>query len=382
MKKFFYLLKRIKPSKLIKVLDFPDNEKINILIVSETSKPVQRFQLGWKKFNFLWWISLISFLLLILILFLFLIIQNLKLNNLESKYNSLLATYAFQKGEKIEFAPTFEFMENHLSELQKQLENERNNYAQALTELSQMLDLLETDYINLKIIAGHKLNNSSDTVEVNDSISVLPQGGPISSPKLLLKNPDEFLANLGNEKERFLSLMTQKRKNIKGLITQLVQIKDEVSEIPKTTPISGIISSGYGYRKSPRGRGWQFHKGIDIMAGIGDTVYAPANGVVIFAGDRSGYGRYLIISHGDSITTHYGHLSSFTVQLGDVVKKGMPVGLVGETGKVTGPHLHYEIRFDDIPVDPEDFIKTTEIFSFESGKIEKFAIFDSSNIKK
>jgi murein DD-endopeptidase MepM/ murein hydrolase activator NlpD len=98
------------------------------------------------------------------------------------------------------------------------------------------------------------------------------------------------------------------------------------------------------------------HEGLDIAAPHGKEVVAPSDGVIIFAGLEGGYGNVLVIDHGYGVKTRYGHLSKLEVKTGDHVKRGQVVGAVGNTGRSTGPHLHYEVRVNGIPENPRKFI--------------------------
>lgn len=98
------------------------------------------------------------------------------------------------------------------------------------------------------------------------------------------------------------------------------------------------------------------HNGIDINNRIGTPVYASANGVVVFTGVQSGYGNLITINHGYGITTNYAHLNNILVREGDTVKRGDKIGTIGVTGRTTGPHLHYEVRINGVPMDPKTYI--------------------------
>jgi murein DD-endopeptidase MepM/ murein hydrolase activator NlpD len=112
------------------------------------------------------------------------------------------------------------------------------------------------------------------------------------------------------------------------------------------------IGSSFGYRVDPFTGGARFHSGVDIKAAWGDPVGASQTGTVKFAGWHSGYGNLVIVDHGGGVTTHYAHLSSFAVAVGTRVGRGTIVGRAGSTGRSTSPHLHYEVRIDDNPVNP------------------------------
>ncbi|WP_207207981.1 murein hydrolase activator EnvC family protein [Xylanivirga thermophila] len=123
------------------------------------------------------------------------------------------------------------------------------------------------------------------------------------------------------------------------------------------TPSTHRITSGYGYRYHPILGYKKFHSGIDIGASYGSTIIAAEDGVVIHAGNRGGYGKCVIISHGGSISTLYGHGSSILVENGQSVKRGQAIMKVGSTGVSTGPHLHFEVRKNGSPVNPMTYLK-------------------------
>lgn len=109
-------------------------------------------------------------------------------------------------------------------------------------------------------------------------------------------------------------------------------------------------------RYGPRGRSGKLHRGIDIKAPPGAVVVATADGEVVFAGRRSGYGNYVEVDHGDGVTSAYGHFEALWVDVGDRVRQGTPIGSVGATGNASTPHVHYEIRIDGQAYDPWLFL--------------------------
>lgn len=134
--------------------------------------------------------------------------------------------------------------------------------------------------------------------------------------------------------------------------------KDKVRCIPAIVPvpIKNIkISSGFGYRRDPVYGGTRFHSGIDFSDATGTPIYATADGVVAAATWASGYGNKIDINHGYNYLTRYAHLSKIDVKPGQTVKRGQKIGEMGSTGKSTGPHLHYEVRFKDEPQNPVNY---------------------------
>jgi murein DD-endopeptidase MepM/ murein hydrolase activator NlpD len=128
---------------------------------------------------------------------------------------------------------------------------------------------------------------------------------------------------------------------------------------PTLWPVIGPITGAFGERIDPFNGEGAFHAGVDISCHYGQQVIAPADGVVTFAGPYNGYGRLIELDHGNSISTRYGHLSGIAVTDGETVHKGQIIGYVGLTGRSTGPHLHYEVRIHETPVNPHKYLRTT-----------------------
>ena len=132
--------------------------------------------------------------------------------------------------------------------------------------------------------------------------------------------------------------------------------KSLLSSTPSVWPTRGWVTSGFGYRKSPFTGLREKHEGWDIAARAGSQVRATADGVVVVAGREYGYGNMIEVDHGYGYITRYGHNSKHMVQVGDKVKRGDVVALVGSTGRITGPHVHYEVLLNGVPVNPQNFI--------------------------
>ena len=136
---------------------------------------------------------------------------------------------------------------------------------------------------------------------------------------------------------------------------------------PTLWPVDGHISGSFGERIDPFNGEGAFHRGVDISAEFGTRVIAPADGTVVVADFMNGYGRTIMVDHGGSITTLYGHLSGFTVTEGQKVHRGDTLGYVGLSGRSTGPHLHYEVRVNNTPVNPHKFLRYTFSQQVASG---------------
>ncbi len=128
---------------------------------------------------------------------------------------------------------------------------------------------------------------------------------------------------------------------------------------PNIWPVEGSVTGSFGERIDPFNGEGAFHNGVDIATIYGQPVMAPADGVVQYADFFGGYGRAVILEHGRGISTRYGHLSGFAVTIGQQVHRGDIIGYVGLSGRSTGPHLHYEVRINDIPVNPHKYLRLT-----------------------
>jgi murein DD-endopeptidase MepM/ murein hydrolase activator NlpD len=122
-------------------------------------------------------------------------------------------------------------------------------------------------------------------------------------------------------------------------------------------PIEGRVMSGFAQRADPFSGEGEFHKGVDISAPTGTPVHVTADGIVVYAEVMSGYGKLIVVDHGAGMQTAYAHLSKYFVHTGQTVRRGEPIGAVGTTGWVTGPHLHYEVRMGGAPVNPTRYLR-------------------------
>ncbi|HEV2486261.1 MAG TPA: M23 family metallopeptidase [Terracidiphilus sp.] len=132
-----------------------------------------------------------------------------------------------------------------------------------------------------------------------------------------------------------------------------------LADAPSMWPIEGRVASSFGQREDPINGEGAFHSGLDIDAPYGTPVRAAADGDVSGASMGAGYGREVVLNHGHEVLTVYGHLSSIAVVPGEHVNRGQVIGYVGQSGRATGPHLHYEVRVHNVPVNPHKYLRTT-----------------------
>jgi murein DD-endopeptidase MepM/ murein hydrolase activator NlpD len=133
----------------------------------------------------------------------------------------------------------------------------------------------------------------------------------------------------------------------------------QVADAPSLWPVEGRVTSSFGEREDPFNGEGAFHAGMDISAPTGTVVRATGDGLVVSAAMVNGYGREVVVDHGHGVHTVYGHLSGMIVLASQHVTRGQIIGYVGQTGRSTGPHLHYEVRINNVPVNPHKYLRST-----------------------
>jgi len=240
-----------------------------------------------------------------------------------------------------------------------QLERENENQKLQLVALTHKIDQISGKLIELKKF-DQKLKTMVNLETNEDNSQFLGIGG--SDPSLL--NPDYTLEKAH---QKLVRLMHKSLDNLDTEISVQTNEKEELykflenqktmlASTPSIWPTRGWVSSRFGYRVSPFTNEKEFHKGIDISTRMNTTIIAPADGVIASVGRDHGMGNMLTINHSYGVKTRYGHLSKVLVKNGQYVKRGQKIALVGNTGRTTGPHLHYEVYLNGLPVDPRRYI--------------------------
>ena len=185
-------------------------------------------------------------------------------------------------------------------------------------------------------------------------------GGPdpaLSDPEKTLKRSGrELVQAMHRSLDNLNSDIAASKEDKAGLREFLENQKMLLASTPSIWPAKGWLSSRFGYRKSPFTGKKEFHKGLDISARMGAPVVASADGTVSYSGWDRGYGRIIVINHGYGLKTKYAHLKKSLVKKGQHVKRGETIGLIGKSGRTTGPHLHYEVHLNGVPVNPLRYV--------------------------
>jgi murein DD-endopeptidase MepM/ murein hydrolase activator NlpD len=156
--------------------------------------------------------------------------------------------------------------------------------------------------------------------------------------------------------DRLAEVGKEQEESLKNLVSHLENQTAKLSHTPSISPTKGWITSGFGYRISPFTGKRELHRGIDIAGRQGTPIIAPADGRVRYAGPDRGLGNSVIVRHGYGVESLYGHLSEILVKPGQKVKRGDRVGLMGSTGRSTGPHLHYQVNVSGVAVNPRNYM--------------------------
>jgi len=225
-------------------------------------------------------------------------------------------------------------------------------FSAKIEDLERQLSKLKDFDRKIRIIAN--LERGQETT------SLLGMGGPSPSDireKLKSERNDQALVQqMRADIERLQSEAITEEVSLSEIEKNLQTKKEMLIRTPSLWPAMGWVTSGFGFRTNPFTGLTQMHEGMDISNRVGTVVVAPADGIVSDIGNDLVVGKIMVLSHGFGMTSRYAHLSKVLVKIGQKVKRGDKIAEVGMTGKTTGPHLHYEVRLNGIPVNPMRYI--------------------------
>ena len=269
------------------------------------------------------------------------------------------------KAENAQLIKQFQIVESKVSALENSLERVKT----FTTKLKLITNVDAEDRITkltmgAKPAAGQAVEEfepmdqrqSSEMLAEQDEIFSQKKGMNEQAGELAAENTSKDYASLVVRIDKAVQETQLKEQSVIDLWESLSERQSLLNSTPNMKPAKGWITSRFGYRVSPFSGKTVLHAGLDIAAAPGSPVYAPADGVVVFASYDESYGKLITIDYGYGVITRFGHLSQIYVQAGQRVNKWDVVGAVGNTGRSTGPHLHYEVRINGTPVDPVNFI--------------------------
>lgn len=241
------------------------------------------------------------------------------------------------------------------------LEEENEALKGKLSELGQLTDVLQNKLESIEGIEA-EYRQIAGLYGIDPEVKKAGVGGPHQSGAVreeLLAIEKSYTEKILNSEETLKALIRQAEILHQSLTESIKQLKfyqDRLNHTPSIWPTVGRLTSRYGGRIHPIFDGIRKHEGIDISAHSGMPIVATADGTVKMARWKLGYGQVVEIDHGFSTTTFYAHLSKIKVKKGQRVKRGEIIGLVGDTGVSTGPHLHYEVKVNGRSKDPLKYI--------------------------
>jgi murein DD-endopeptidase MepM/ murein hydrolase activator NlpD len=230
------------------------------------------------------------------------------------------------------------------------LELENANYRAATEALTGQIGALQTAISDLGAQAALDPSLQSSMDKLPAIVKSRAMGGPLSAEALTTVTPG--LSSPENTFGLLKDLLSGIESRLQ-LVRSNVEKRNELAKAtPSIMPTHGWLTSGVGGREDPITGGNDYHPGLDISADRGTAVYATADGTISLAEKSGAYGNLIVLDHGYGLETRYGHLQAFKVKVGDAVKRGDLIGLVGSTGRATGPHLHYEVRVNGRILNP------------------------------
>ena len=236
--------------------------------------------------------------------------------------------------------------------------------SQTVDKLSEQMQSMMNGNLSQTPATQNSLQNGQGGAStVPDVAANAAENNPVSSrvhtPGQLLNEMVALDNKLNHQIKKMIDLRSAAMTNLAGTVMPAglgISTASTGSVTPDIWPVSGVVSSHFGFRISPGGIGSTYHEGLDIASSYGNPVHATANGRITQAGWVNGYGYLVEIDHGNGIKTRYGHNSAILVSVGDQVVEGQTISLIGSTGNSTGPHCHYEVRVNGEAVDPTLFL--------------------------
>lgn len=216
--------------------------------------------------------------------------------------------------------------------------------------------LPDTAFANSRVLEAYESVRAFEQQSELGVVALDVGSDPVSLLPGDLRPAEAWAVAVSDRAETLLSVFEMVEPELNELMADLEDIRARSAALPSHWPARGSLTSGYGVRKSPVDRKLHFHSGVDIANTRGTPIHAASSGTVVKSGVSQGYGRMVEVDHGYGITTLYAHCTLLRVQVGDRVSKGDYIATMGSTGRATGPHLHFELRFDGHAVDPLQYL--------------------------
>ena len=240
----------------------------------------------------------------------------------------------------------------------QQKESIANQHEQIET-FAKKINTIKTNLVALNALET-KIKTVVDLKETIEQKVLFGVGGSIPEDldtKHLVTDSHNNLIREMHEQVKTLELASDRQQSTMEILLKTLRDRENLLACtPSIRPTNGWVSSRFGYRKSPFAKKREFHKGMDIACDRGTEIFATADGIITFSGRKGLFGNMVIIDHGHGLVTRYGHISKILKKRGQTVKKGETIATVGNTGRSTGPHLHYEVLLNGVQVNPSKYI--------------------------
>ncbi len=256
---------------------------------------------------------------------------------------------------KVKLESVVENQQDKISLQQQRINNQQKHledFAEQVNSLKLKLIVLNRMEQEIRKVSEFVKKESPQSLEGIGGSIPLDLDGSID----LTKDHHRIIREIYDQIGQLDTSLADQEEGLKALLNALNRQRDLLNATPSISPVTGRVTSTYGMRASPFTGEREFHEGLDIATGHGAPIRAAAHGKVVFAAYDGSFGNVMIVDHGYGTRTRYAHISKFKKKLGDPVKKGEIIALVGNTGRSTGPHVHYEVSVNGKRVNPKKYI--------------------------
>lgn len=247
------------------------------------------------------------------------------------------------------------------SGLRADLQAQEERVAQQQNQIvafSNKINMIKTQLADLNSFE-QKIRIIANLEPSNDGISLFGVGGSdpedLEPTAIIEQDYQELVRDMHVEIDEIDQASHAQNNSFTSLFSKLEGKRNLLAATPSIRPVKGWVSSRFGYRESPFTGRREFHRGLDIATRSGTPILAPADGIVTYSGRKGLMGNMITIEHGFGMVTRYGHIKKLLKKKGNRVKRGETIALVGNTGRSTGPHVHYEVRLNGVAVNPMNY---------------------------
>ena len=262
----------------------------------------------------------------------------------------IVPDYTYLKANYVKDTLLKQKLENKTTELIAQRQQIKK-FAKEVNTLKKRVAYLNQFEMKVRTLANLDMPSGDSVLSVGGT---LPDD--LDASQSLEETHSALMRNMNDQADQIQAATFCQEKSFVRLLDELEERREILACTPSIRPTKGWYSSPFGSRVSPFTGRREFHKGVDIANHLGTKILASAKGLVTYSGRKGGYGRMIIIDHGHGMETRYAHMEKIFKKEGDIVKRGDVIGTMGNTGRSTGPHLHYEVRLNGAPINPTNYI--------------------------